>query len=119
MNNGAGNRELTDKVQRIYHQLEEFKKSYFKKMKDLDLQLGQRPTKENLNATESMLLQALTLPEKLLDILELSFAQLGERFANKNQTSEAIFKLKSQVKNAFASSFKSSSPSSNCSLALE
>jgi len=36
-------------------------------------------------------------PEKLLDILELSFSQLGDRFANKNQTSEAIFKLKSQV----------------------
>jgi len=33
--------------------------------------------------------------------LELSFSQLGDRFANKNQTSEAIFKLKSQLKSVF------------------
>ncbi|CDW89284.1 UNKNOWN [Stylonychia lemnae] len=84
---GAGNRELTDKVQRCYHQLEELKKSYFKKMKDVDSQLSQKATKEQLSATEN--------------ILELTFGQLGDKFAAKNQTSESLFKLKSQMKSIF------------------
>lgn len=33
---GVGNRELTDKVQRVYHQVDELKKSYFKKIKEID-----------------------------------------------------------------------------------
>lgn len=60
-------------------------------MKEVDASLHQKASKENLNATE----------KKLLDILELSFAQLGDKFASKSQTSEAIFKLKSQLKSVF------------------
>lgn len=66
-------------------------------MKEVDAQLNQKATKEAISATESMkfIMIKLLIIEKVLDILEMTFSQLGEKFASKPQTSEAIFKLKS------------------------
>lgn len=48
---GAGaTKDLMDKIQRIAHSLDELKKSYFKKVKEIDVQLGQKATKEQISA---------------------------------------------------------------------
>ena len=46
-------KDAYDKLNRVKSELDELKKSYFKKIKEIDQQFLIRPTKESLNSLES------------------------------------------------------------------